>query len=239
MKNISILLMAALLAGCAGAPAKIGGAPSITLVESKELPGPDGQLGAEQRYVYKIAPYDKLIIDVLGFTELADRKLDVDGSGRITLPIAGEVVVGGLTPAEAVEQITTQLRRGYVRDPKVSVNIDTATSQYVTVEGEVEKPGNIQVVAGMTLLRAVAGAQGTTDYARLREVVIQRTVNGRQMIALYDLKAIRRGAYADPILYPRDIVVVGDSPGRRLFQMFIQVSPLFVSPLVAILDNNN
>lgn len=238
MKKISILFMAALLASCAGAPAKIGGAPSITLVESKELPGPDGQLGAEQRYVYKIAPYDKLIIDVLGFEEMADRKLDVDGSGRITLPIAGEVEVAGRSPAEAAEQITAQLRRGYVRDPKVSVNIEAATSQYVTVEGEVEKPGNIQIVAGMTLLRAVAGAEGTTDYARLREVVIQRKVNGRQMIALYDLKAIRRGAYEDPILYPRDIVVVGDSPGRRLFQMFIQVSPLFVSPLVAILDNN-
>ena len=58
------------------------------------------------------------------------------------------------------------------------------------------------------------------------------------MIALYDLAAIRRGAYGDPILYPHDIVVVGDSPGRRLFQQIVAVSPLFISPLIAILNNN-
>lgn len=237
MRKISILLGAALLSGCMGGTPKIGGAPSITLVDTRELPGPEGQVGSEQVYVYKIAPYDELIVDVLGFEEMKDRKFDVDASGNIMLPIAGEVSVGGLTPAQASDRVAAQMRRGHVRDPRVSVNVEKATSQYVTVEGEVKRPGNIPIVAGMTLLRAVAGAEGTSDYARLREVVIHRKVNGRQMVALYDLKAVRRGAYEDPILYPRDIVVVGDSPGRRLFQMLVQVSPLFVSPLVAVLDN--
>lgn len=237
MNKFCFLFLPIFLAGCAMGSPKLGGSPSITVVDSNELPGPQGQVGDDQRYLYAIGPYDRLIIDVLGFEEMSDRKLDVDGSGKITLPIAGEVTVEGLTPSQAVDQITAQLKAGYVRDPRVSVNIEKATSQYVTVEGEVEKPGNHPVIAGMTLLRAVAAAEGTSDFARLKEVVIHRTVNGQKMVALYDLRAIRRGAYKDPILYSRDIVVVGDSSGRRLFQTLLQVSPLFISPLVAILNN--
>lgn len=237
MNKFCVLLLSVLLAGCAAGPREIGGAPSITLVDAKELPGPRGELGADQQYVYTISPYDRLIIDILGFEELSDRKLDVDGSGRITLPIAGEVIVAGLSPAQAADRIAEQFRRGYVRDPRVSVNVESATSQYVTVEGEVKKPGNLKIVAGMTLLRAIAAAEGATEFARLREVVVHRNVNGKQMVALYDLGAIRRAAYQDPVLYPQDVVVVGESASRRLFQTLLQVSPLLVSPLVAVLDN--
>lgn len=227
-----------LLSACAAGSSKVGGSPSVTVVDSSELPGPHGQLGDAQRYTYTIAPYDRLIVDVMAFDEFRDRKFDVDGSGNIALPIAGAVSVSGMTPAAASEQIAEQLRRGYVRDPQVSVNVEKATSEYVTVEGQVKQPGNHPVVAGMTLLRAIAAAEGTTDLARLQSVVVHRNVNGKAMVALYDLNAVRRGAYKDPILYPRDIIVVGDSANRKLLQVLLQLSPLLISPLVAVLDNN-
>jgi polysaccharide biosynthesis/export protein len=211
---------------------------TITAVDASELPGPNGEIGAEQRYVYTIGPYDKLVVDVLGFPEFAGRRVQVDGSGNISLPLAGVVALRGLTLPQAVARVRQQLRAAYVRDPQVAVNLEESLSQYVTVDGEVEAPGNYPIVAEMTLMRSVAAARGATDFARLRDVVIHRRVNGRNMVALYDLAAIRRGAYADPLVYPQDIVVVGDSASRRLFQQLIQVSPLFVSPLVAILDNN-
>jgi polysaccharide export outer membrane protein len=204
-----------------------------------ELPGPQGQIGAEQSYDYKVGPFDKLIVDVMGIEDLADRRVTVDGSGNISLPIAGVVHVSGLSLGEATSRIIKQLRAGHVRNPRVAVNLEQSVSNFVTVDGEVAQPGNYPILQGMTLMRAVAAARGATEFARLREVVIHREVNGRQMIALYDLAAVRRGAYADPVLYPNDIVVVGDSPGRRLFQQIVSVSPLFVSPLVAVLDNNN
>ena len=179
------------------------------------------------------------MIDVMGVEDLADRRVTVDGSGNISLPIAGVVHVSGLSLGEATSRIIEQLRAGYVRNPRVAVNLEQSVSNFVTVDGEVAQPGNYPILPGMTLMRAVAAARGASEFASLREVVIHREVNGRQMIALYDLAAVRRGAYADPILYPNDIVVVGDSPGRRLFQQIVSVSPLFVSPLVAVLDNNN
>lgn len=228
------------LGGCAsGLVGKGLGGPTVTRVDVAELPGPQGQVGPEQVYDYHIGPFDKLIIDVMGIPELRDRHVTVDGSGNISLPIAGVVKVSGLSLVEATALVTGQLRAGYLRNPQVGVNLEQSVSNFVTVDGEVQQAGNYPILPGMTLMRAVAAARGATEFAQLREVVIHRQVNGRQMIALYDLAAIRRGAYADPILYPNDIVVVGNSPGRRLLQQFIAVAPLFVSPLVAVLDNNN
>lgn len=234
-----IAAVALSLAGCSQSLAGKGlGGPTVTRVDVNELPGPDGQTGTDHAYVHKIGPFDKLIIDVIGIEQLSDRRVTVDGSGNITVPVAGVAHVGGLTLGEATELVARQLRQGYVRNPQVVVNLEQSMSDYVTVDGQVQQPGNYPVVSGLTLMRAVAGARGANEFAQLREVVIHRRVNGQQMIALYDLQAIRRGAYADPILYPRDIVVVGDSPGRRLLQQIVQISPLFLSPLIAVIQNN-
>ena len=56
------------------------------------------------------------------------------------------------------------------------------------------------------------------------------------MAGLYSLEAIERGLYDDPAIYANDIVVVGDSPQRRLFRDFLTVAPLLASPLVTILQ---
>ena len=237
----AMALMSVSLSGCYGHSMVAGGVggPSVTRVDASELPGPEGQVGATQGYTYRIGPYDKLIIDVFGIDSLTDRRITADGAGTITLPIAGPVNLNDLTVGEATDRIAQQLRAGYVRDPRVSVNLEQSVSRFVTIDGEVKQSGNYPVISGMTLMRGVAAAQGAGEFAKLQEVVIHRKVQGRQMIALYDLQAIRRGAYADPVLYPGDIVVVGDSPGRRLVQQLVQVAPLLVAPLIGVLDNNN
>lgn len=237
----AMVIMSVTLTGCYGHSMIAGGVggPSVTRVDASELPGPDGQVGADQEYIYRIGPYDKLVIDVFGVEGLTDRRITVDGSGSVMLPIAGRVDLNDLTVGEATDRIVQQLRAGYVRNPRASVNLEQSVSRFVTIDGEVKQAGNYPLVAGMTLMRGVAAAQGTGEFAKLQEVVIHRKVQGRQMIALYDLHAIRRGAYADPVLYPGDIVVVGDSPGRRLIQQLVSVAPLLVAPLIGVLDNNN
>ncbi|WP_037515061.1 polysaccharide biosynthesis/export family protein [Sphingopyxis sp. LC81] len=213
------------------------GGSTVTRVDASELPGPEGQVGDAQHYSYRIGPYDKLIVDVLNIEQLSDRRVTADGDGAISLPVAGVVNLNNLSIAEANARLAQQLRAGHMRNPRVAVNLEESVSRFVTIDGEVEQPGNYPIVGGMTLMRGVAAAKGATDFAKLREVVIHRNVKGSQMIALYDLAAIRRGAYTDPILYPNDIIVVGDSPSRRLLQQFVSIAPLFVSPLIAVLDN--
>ena len=94
----------------------------------------------------------------------------------------------------------------------------------------------IPLASGLTLGRAIASAKGLSEFAKLDDVVILRTVNGQRMAGLYNMTAIRRGLYADPPVYPNDMIVVGDSPARRLFKDFVSVTPLLAAPLIALIQ---
>lgn len=231
MKVFALAVLAAPLAACVGAP-PIETSSYVRVVDATELPPPTDD--ASQEHVYRIGELDRLSIDVVGFTELSDREVQVDAAGRVSIPIAGSVIVGGLTPAEAEQRIVTQLRAAYVRQPQVSVNLKESIGRFVTVDGQVVQPGNYPVVNGMTLMRAVASARGATEFAKLDDVVVFRVVDGRHMAALFNLSAIRRGNYGDPIIYPMDVVVVGNSPARRLFRDIISTAPLLSAPIIAV-----
>jgi polysaccharide export outer membrane protein len=116
------------------------------------------------------------------------------------------------------------------------VNLEETTSQIYTVDGQVGQPGSYPALGNITLMRAVANAKGAGEFARLDDVVVFRSVNGKPMAALYNLAAIRRGIYADPKIYANDIVMVGDSKARRTFQQFMQLFPLLTTPLVIGLE---
>lgn len=182
-----------------------------------------------------IGPLDTVQVDIFNVPELS-RQMQVDASGRISMPLVGTLDARGKTAAELAAGIEAALRGRYVRDPDVTVNIQSSVSQVVTVDGQVGEPGLYPVTNQMTLLRAIASARGLTEYARVNEVVILRTVNGRRMAALYDVDALRRGMYDDPAIYANDVIVVGDSPARRLFRDIISTAPLVAAPLVAILN---
>jgi polysaccharide export outer membrane protein len=70
-------------------------------------------------------------------------------------------------------------------------------------------------------------------------VVILRTVDNQKMAGLYNVGAIRRGAYDDPAVYANDVIVVGDSPQRRLFRDVVALAPLLAAPLIAVLQGSN
>lgn len=184
--------------------------------------------------VYRVGPSDRLAISVYGVPDLS-QTLQVDSSGRIAVPLAGALEVAGRTPEEISRDITQRLST-YVRDPQVSVNIEQSVGQVITLDGQVTEPGLYPVVGRMTLMRAIAAAKGASEFARLQDVVIFRTVGDQRMAALYNLAAIRRGTYPDPDVFAGDVIVVGDSPGRRLFRDILQASPLFVAPIVALLQ---
>src|SRR5690606_10942387 len=110
--------------------------------------------------------------------------------------------------------------------------------QFVTVDGQVLQPGNYPILADMTLLRAVASARGLGEFASRDDVVVLRTVNGRQYAGIYNLAAIRRGNYPDPQIFANDIVVVGDSPALRRMRDLITALPAITSPLIYLFSNN-
>ncbi|HUE79350.1 MAG TPA: polysaccharide biosynthesis/export family protein [Sphingomicrobium sp.] len=184
---------------------------------------------------YRVGPLDKLVITVFGAPELSG-SFQTDAAGRLSLPLTGEIDAAGATPAELAAMVAAKLRGKYVRNPQVTVNLEESPNHQFTVDGQVTQPGSYPVVGSMSLMRAIAAAKGASEFARLDDVVVFRTVNGKSMAALYNLSAIRRGLYRDPPIYASDIVIVGDSKQRRLFQHLLQVAPLLTSPLVIALQ---
>ncbi len=239
-KNFFIFFFAAMLVlgGCSK-NSQLGKnpSPSIKVVPGTELPEPTRSDLINSDRPYLIGPFDKLIIDVFGIEDLSRREVQTDASGRISFPLAGIIEAAGQTPGEVEEMLESRLRSNYVRDPQVTVNLKETVSQVITVDGQVREPGLYPVIGKMTLMRAVATARGVSEFAKLDDVVIFRTVEGKNMAALYNLKAIRTGQYDDPEVFANDVVVVGDSQARRLFKDALQVLPAVVSPILLILQN--
>lgn len=233
----TILLLAASLVACGKPPPPIGSASDVTVLDTNTLPQPTrADITAGVR-PYLIGPFDKLTINVFGIDELSRQNIQTDASGRISFPLLGVVEAAGKTPGELANDIEARLQGRYVRNPQVTVNLDETVSQVITVDGQVARSGLYPVLGRMTLLRAVATAGGTTEFAQLEDVVIFREVGGQQYAGLYNLEAIRRGNYKDPEVFANDIVVVGDSKARRRFRDLIQVAPLLASPLVILAQN--
>lgn len=231
---IAFLVACFALSGCATSRIQPDG--SVTQLSATTLPIPTRTYAGIDRPYY-IGPLDQLSISVVGIQELDQNDIQVDTSGRITFPLVGAVEASGKTPVEVAGLIERGLRARYVRDPHVTVNVKNTVSQVVTVDGQVREPGMYPVVGRMTLLRAIAVAKGTTEFAKLDDVVVLRTVDGRNYAALYNLTALRKGAYADPDIYTGDVVVVGDSKARRLFRDILSIVPLLTTPIIVALQN--
>ncbi|MEO9470548.1 polysaccharide biosynthesis/export family protein [Parasphingorhabdus sp.] len=211
----------------------IGNSPSVTVISSEQLPAPSRAdlLAANRSYL--IGPFDKLRIDVFGIEQL-QKEVQIDASGRLSFPLIGVVEAAGLTPGELAGVLEQRLQGQYVKNPQVTVNLEETVSQVITVDGQVDRPGLYPVIGRMTLMRAVATAGGTAEFAKLNDVVIFREVDGQRLVGLYNLKGIRRGNYEDPEVFANDVVVVGDSQARRIFKDIIQGSSLITTPLLVL-----
>lgn len=228
-------LLAAAVGGCSHQPALVG-RESLTAVRLEALPEPGRSDITASAREYVIGPFDQISVEVFGLPEFS-RAVQADASGRIAYPFVGEIEANGMTPGELSDRISTGLAQ-IVRAPQVSVNVTDTVSHVVTVDGQVKEPGLYPVLGNMSLMRAVASAKGLTEYARDEEIVLFRKANGQEYAALYDLAAIRLGIYPDPAVYPNDVIVVGDSPGKRMLRDLIQAGTILTAPLVAILQRN-
>lgn len=221
------------LGGCAHKEEFIG-RPGLSIVQNGELPPPAEADRILTGRPFVVGPLDRVTIDVYGVPELS-RTVQVDSSGIISLPLAGVIEAAGRTPNQLANAVADRLRGRYIRDPQVTVNTETV-NQLITIDGQVSEPGSYPVVGDMTLMRAIAQAKGLGQYADQHYVVVFRKVSGQQMVALYDLRSIRQGVYADPKVFANDIVLVGEDNSRRFFQNFIQGAAILAGPLVAIVN---
>ncbi len=228
----ALALGAALLGGCSTTP--IGGAPGLE-VRQGDLPPPTAADLYGTGEFAGVRPFDTLVIDVFGIEELSARTVRVDGNGEIGFPLIGTVQVAGLSTSEVSQLIETRLRGQFIRAPQVTTNLESSVNSTYTVYGQVGLPGVYPIVGDGTLLKAVATARGITEDADSSKVIVFRTVGGERLATLYDLKAISRGNYDDPRIYPNDTIVVDNSRARQVFKDVVDFATVLVTPLTIVL----
>lgn len=158
-----------------------------------------------------LEPGDLITVNVFNTPELSG-PLRVDPSGKLTLPVGGQIHVSGLSAAEASRAIERLLRDGQILlDPHVNILVTQFATQGVTILGEVRSPGIYPVRGSATLYDALsmAGGPSATEGA---EITIAHRGEGEHPLVLQ----IKSSDYSPkqqitPIL-PGDTVVVSRAP---------------------------
>jgi polysaccharide export outer membrane protein len=239
---VCVIFAAALLAGCVKGPAPVASASDSPVTALTDLPQPQAADVVRSTRSAFVGPFSELRVEVFGVEEM-QRDVMADGEGNFAFPLVGTIAAAGKTPDAISEEIRQKLVGRYIRNPQVTVNFKSSAnplaiqSLAVTVDGQVNRAGAYPVVGRVTLMRAVALAGGTNEYAKLEDVVVFRDVGSQKYVGIYNLEAIRRGNYADPEIFPNDVVIVGDSPERRRFKDILQVVPALLSPIILLTGN--
>jgi polysaccharide export outer membrane protein len=181
MRRVLVISAIALsLAGCAGRP---GAGPGTLVDTTRGVVGPVGPEGTlvphEQiapRGPYLLDTGDRLRVVVFGQEGLTN-SYAVDSTGMIAMPLIGAVPAAGRSTDMLAREIAGKLRGGYIRDPSVSVEIETHRPFFIM--GEVTAGGQFPFVNGMTVQNAVAIAGGFTPRANRWRIEVTRKVNGQ------------------------------------------------------------
>lgn len=173
---------------------------------------PEEKVEAPKKVIYKykeylIGPGDVLEVFVWRQDDLT-MEVAVDAQGKISFPIVGEIEVGGATTKEIGQKISQGLSR-YIRNPWVKVSVKEYYGYKVYVLGEVEEPGRYEMERGQRLVEGLAQAEGWTDDAVLRSVVIIRGGFEQPQVLLVNVNQILKGDLKRNIeLQAQDIIYV-------------------------------
>jgi polysaccharide export outer membrane protein len=154
---LAVLAACVALAGCGGSP--------------KVSPPSAATTAVADISEYRLGPGDRLRMIVFRQEDLSGEFL-LDGQGAVSLPLIGKIDAKNKTLREFETAVQDRLRDGYLSDPRVSVEMLNFRPFYIL--GEVFKPGEYPYLDGMTVMKAVATAQGFTYRADQRRVFIKR-----------------------------------------------------------------
>lgn len=170
--RILFLLLASLfclLAACQSAPAATG----------REVAAADQAVVAQRPVAdYQLGSSDKLKVTVFGEPELSGEFV-VDGQGFVSLPLIGDIKVEGLSVREFQRLAEQRFGDGYLREPRVSAEVINYRPYYIL--GEVTRPGEYPYTSGLTVMNAIATAEGFTYRANKRYVMIKAIEDGQEI----------------------------------------------------------
>ena len=174
----------------------------VTLTGEVNAPGRRPLRSAQTRLIDVLVEAGGLTARASGEIVLTRSEGAFEGGAR-TLRV--QLGAPAITPL-AEQGLQTVLRAGDI--------VTASPKYYVTVEGEVARPGRYVLDAALTVSAAISSAGGLTRFGAQR-VRVRRVdpASGVVNVFTVDLKAVRRGAAEDPALQPNDTISVS----RRLF----------------------
>jgi polysaccharide export outer membrane protein len=155
-----------------GAVLLVLGPLGVSAAVAQQAEGPTRQVPE-----YRLGSGDKIRVITYGEESLTG-EFQVGGSGKVSLPLVGEVDAAGLTARQFQSRVEAALKDGYLKDPRVSVEVLNYRPFYIL--GEVSKPGEYPYTNGLTVLNAVATAEGFTYRANKNKVFIKRADGSRE-----------------------------------------------------------
>jgi len=157
---------------------------------------------------YTIGLGDVLFIHVWQEDDLS-REVIVRPDGKVSFPLAGDVLAQGMSFNELKEELTDKLGK-YIRFPVVSITLNKIGGKKVIILGEVKNPGVYTVSGNKTLLEAVALAGGFTAHSVPSSTILIKggLVNPKaERVNL--TRAIEKNDVAqNRVLEPEDIVYI-------------------------------
>ena len=129
----------------------------------------------------------------------------VHQDGKITLPLIGDLEVGGETPAQ-IQQVISQALTKYVVKPLVTVTVQEVLSKKYYLDGQIARAGEYPLVTPTTILEAISKAGGLRDFASEKKIYVLR---GDKRIS-FNYKDVIHGKHMDQNiqLQPGDHVIV-------------------------------
>lgn len=147
---------------------------------------------------YKLGVGDKVRITIFNEPTLSG-EFTVSAGGDLSVPLVGDIRALNKTPQEIAVDLQTKLGQGYLRDPKISAEVATYRPYFIL--GEVKAPGQYPYVNGLTILNAVATAEGYTPRAQKSTVFIREA--GSSVERAYEVSPNLR-------VLPGDTVRIGE-----------------------------
>ena len=151
---------------------------------------------------YRLVPGDKLRIEVYKDPQLS-QNVQVRPDGKITLPLANDVIAAGHTPTELRDAIVSSLKT-YMSNPTVTVMVVETVPPLIYVMGEVNSAGPQPLVGKMDVMQALSAAKGFRDFANTKNILIRR---GSEVLTFNYNDAVK-GKAAALYLQPGDTIVV-------------------------------
>jgi polysaccharide export outer membrane protein len=180
---------------------------------SPPSPSPVGTTGASSARAtadtssdYRLVSGDKLRIEVYKDTQLS-QSLQIRPDGKITLPLVGDVPAAGRTSTELRDSIASSLKE-YISNPVVTVIVVETVPPVYYVVGEVNQPGPQNLTGQVTVLQALSAAGGFKDFAKTKDIRIQRKSSTGVTTLRFNYKDAINGNVKPMYLQPGDTIIV-------------------------------